>query len=93
MIILSWFGGVKHRGIPAGLVAIAVVTLVAWVSTALGYQFGGMSVEGLKNSVSNFGFSIPLPAFNHVFGGFEFLGCRKSIQRSRNARDLHIGSG
>ncbi len=33
-----------------------------------------MSVEKLSASVSNFGFSVPLPAVGHVFGGFEFLG-------------------
>ena len=33
----SWFGGVRYpRGIPAGLVAIAVGMLIAWGSTALG---------------------------------------------------------
>ncbi|MFN0125364.1 MAG: regulator [Verrucomicrobiales bacterium] len=74
VILLSWFGGVKFRGIPAGLVAIAVGTLIAWASTALGFNFGGMTLKGLADSVTNFGFSLPMPAFNHVFGGFEFLG-------------------
>lgn len=74
IILLSWFGGVKYRGIPAGLVAIAAGTLIAWGSTALGYHFGGLSVKGLTDSVANFGFNIPIPAFSHVFGGFEFLG-------------------
>src|SRR6266850_115536 len=32
IILLSWFGGVKYRGIPAGLVAIAVGTVVGWGS-------------------------------------------------------------
>jgi len=62
------------RGIPAGLVAIAAGTLIAWVSTGFGLNFGGMSLSNLTASVSNFGFSIPLPAFSHVFSGFEFLG-------------------
>ena len=74
IILLSWFGGVKYKGIPAGLVAIAVGTLIAWISTALGFGFGALTVKGLADSVTNFGFSIPLPAFNHVFGGFAFLG-------------------
>ena len=74
IIMLSWFGGVRYRGIPAGLVAIAVGTVVAWVSTPLGFNFGGMSVKGLSDSFANFGFRVPLPAFNHVFSGFEFLG-------------------
>jgi AGZA family xanthine/uracil permease-like MFS transporter len=74
IILLSWLGGVKYRGMPAGLVAIAVGALIAWGSTALGFNFGGMSLKGLSDSVSNFGFHIPLPVFGHVFSGFEFLG-------------------
>src|SRR5947207_15486128 len=74
IILLSWFGGVRYRGIPAGLVAIAVGTLIAWGSTAFGLNFGGVSQKGLMDSVTNFGFHIPLPAFGHVFSGFEFLG-------------------
>ncbi len=74
IILLSWFGGVKYGGIPAGLVAIAVGTVIAWASTAVGLNFGGMTVEGLVKSVSGFGFSVPLPAIDHVFSGFQFLG-------------------
>src|SRR4029078_105466 len=40
IIIVSWFGGVKYfRGMPAGLVAIAVGSLIAWGSTALGLNY------------------------------------------------------
>jgi adenine/guanine/hypoxanthine permease len=75
IILASWFGGVRYfKGIPAGLVAIAVGSLIAWGSTALGYNFGGMTGANLASSFSNFGFSIPLPAFGHVFSGFQFLG-------------------
>ena len=75
IILASWLGGVRYfRGIPAGLVAIAVGTLIAWGSTAFGLNYGGMSLDRLAGSVSNFGFSIPLPALGHVFSGFEFLG-------------------
>lgn len=74
IIMLSWFGGVKFRGIPAGLVAIAVGTLIAWGSNLFGLNFGGMSLKGLTDSVASFGFHIPLPVFGHVFSGFEFLG-------------------
>ncbi len=62
------------KGIPAGLVAIAVGTLMAWGSTALGLNYGGMTVDKLAASVSNFGFSFPVPAIDHVFSGFQFLG-------------------
>src|SRR5260221_4921665 len=60
VILVSWFGGVRYfRGIPAGLVAIGVGTAIAWGSTALGFNFGGLSKAGLLSSFSNFGFSIP----------------------------------
>ncbi len=75
VILASWFGGVRYlNGVPAGLVAIAVGTAMAWMSTALGLGWGGMSLDKLGASVANFGFSIPLPAVGHVFGGFEYLG-------------------
>ena len=75
VILASWFGGVRYlNGVPAGLVAIGVGTVVAWLSTALGYGWGGMSVEKLSASFASFGFSVPLPAVGHVFSGFEFLG-------------------
>jgi len=74
IILLSWFGGVRYGKVPAGLVAIAVGTVLAWGSTALGLGFGGLTVEGLAASVKDFGFHVPLPAFGHVFSGFQFLG-------------------
>ncbi|HEX6272464.1 MAG TPA: hypothetical protein VFZ53_05475, partial [Polyangiaceae bacterium] len=45
-----------------------------WVSRGLGLDYGGLSWEKLTGSVANFGFAVPLPAFGHVFSGFEFLG-------------------
>jgi AGZA family xanthine/uracil permease-like MFS transporter len=74
IILLSWFGGVKYGKVPAGLVAIAVGTLIAWGSTAFGLSYGGLTVDGLAASVKDFGFHVPLPAVGHVFSGFQFLG-------------------
>lgn len=74
IILMNWFGGVKYGKIPAGLVAIAAGSLIAWGSTALGLNFGGMSVSNLAASVTSFGFHVPLPAFSHVFDGFQYLG-------------------
>src|ERR1700704_5288724 len=74
IILLSWFGGIRYGGVPAGLVAIAAGTLIAWGSTAVGLNFGDMTIKGLTDSVSNFGFHVPMPAFGHVFSGFQFLG-------------------
>ena len=33
-----------------------------------------MSLAGLAESFTHFGFRLPIPAFNHVFSGFEYLG-------------------
>jgi adenine/guanine/hypoxanthine permease len=75
IILASWFGGVRYfRGIPAGLVAIAVGCTIAWGSNLFGLGYGGMKVENLWQSVANFGFSVPIPAVGHVFSGFQFLG-------------------
>ena len=74
IILLSWFGGIGYGGVPAGLVAIAVGTVIAWGSTAIGLDFGGLTVKGLTDAVANFGFHVPVPAVGHVFSGFEFLG-------------------
>src|SRR6516165_2937554 len=75
IILVSWFGGFKYpKGIPAGLVAIAVGMIIAWGSNLFGLGYGGLSLEGLRGAFTNFGFSVPIPAVNHVFSGFEFLG-------------------
>ncbi|MEO1089175.1 MAG: regulator [Pseudomonadota bacterium] len=75
IIMVSWFGGVRYpRGLPAGLVAIVVGMVLAWGATALGLEWGGMSVVELSGALTNFGFTVPLPAVDHVFSGFEFLG-------------------
>src|SRR5271166_4653690 len=75
IIMVSWFGGVKYpKGIPAGLVAIIVGMAIAWGSNLFGLNYGGLSVEGLSKAVAGFGFAVPLPAFDMVFSGFEFLG-------------------
>jgi AGZA family xanthine/uracil permease-like MFS transporter len=75
IILVSWFGGVKYwKGMPAGLVAIAVGMLIAWGSNLFGLGLGGLSIKGLSDAFANFGFSVPLPAIGHVFSGFEFLG-------------------
>ena len=75
IILVSWFGGVKYpKGIPAGLVAIAVGMIIAWGSNLFGLGLGGLSVKGVGDAFASFGFSVPLPAVDQVFSGFEFLG-------------------
>src|SRR6516165_7258445 len=75
IILVSWLGGFKYpAGIPAGLVAIAVGMIIAWGSNMFGLGYGGLSLEGLRGAFTNLGFSVPIPAVNHVFSGFEYLG-------------------
>jgi adenine/guanine/hypoxanthine permease len=75
VILANWFGGVRYfRDVPGGLVAIAVGTVIAWVSTMLGLSYGDLSVVKLFGSFANFGFSIPIPAIDHTFEGFKYLG-------------------
>jgi AGZA family xanthine/uracil permease-like MFS transporter len=75
ILLVNWFGGVRYfRGLPAGCVAMAVGTLVAWGSNLFGFNCGGLSLGGLTESLTHFGFRVPLPAIGHVFSGFEFLG-------------------
>jgi AGZA family xanthine/uracil permease-like MFS transporter len=75
IILASWFGGIRYyKGIPAGLVAIAVGMIIAWGSNLFGLGLGGLSVKGVGDAFASFGFSVPLPAVGEVFSGFEFLG-------------------
>src|SRR6202140_119361 len=75
IIMVSWFGGVKYpKGIPAGLIAIAVGMIIAWGSNLFGLGLGGLSVKGVGDAFANFGFSLPIPAIGHLFSGFEFFG-------------------
>jgi AGZA family xanthine/uracil permease-like MFS transporter len=72
VILVSWFGGVKYGGIPAGLVAIAAGTLIAWGSNLFGLNYGGMSASTLKASFQTFGFAVPHPAIGLVLGGLHW---------------------
>jgi AGZA family xanthine/uracil permease-like MFS transporter len=75
VILVSWFGGFRYpKGIPAGLVAIAVGMIIAWGSNLFGLNYGGLGIKGVTDAFTNFGFSVPLPAVNHIFSGFEYLG-------------------
>jgi len=75
IVLAAWFGGLRYpRNIPAGLVAIGFGMAVAWLAALFGLGIGGRSLAALFDGLSNIGFSIPLPAVGHVFGGFEFLG-------------------
>jgi AGZA family xanthine/uracil permease-like MFS transporter len=72
IIMASWFGGIKYGKVPAGLVAIAVGTLIAWGSNLFGLHFGDMSGEKLKASFSTFSFAVPHPVIGLVLGGLHW---------------------
>src|SRR3954451_17781379 len=72
IILVSWFGGVKYGGIPAGLVAIAAGSIIAWGSNLFGLNFGGMNVQALKDSFQTFGFAVPHPVVGLVLGGLHW---------------------
>ena len=72
VILIGWFGGVKYGGIPAGLVAIAAGTIIAWGSNLFGLNFGGMNVQTLKDSFQTFSFAVPHPAVGLVLGGLHW---------------------
>jgi AGZA family xanthine/uracil permease-like MFS transporter len=75
IITVNWLGGFRYpKGIPAGLVAIAVGMIIAWGSNVVGLHYGGLSVKGVTDAFSNFGFNVPVPAIDHVFSGFHYLG-------------------
>jgi AGZA family xanthine/uracil permease-like MFS transporter len=75
VILLDWLGGYRLFGkTPAGLVVLALGALLAWGSNLVGLNFGGLTVEGVGQSLTQFGFRLPIPAFGHVFSGFEFIG-------------------
>src|SRR5947208_774741 len=54
VIMVSWFGGFRYpKGIPAGLVAIAVGMVIAWGSNLFGLDYGGLSVKGIGDAFTN----------------------------------------
>lgn len=75
ILMINWFGGVRYfRGMPAGFVALAAGTVIAWGSNLFDLNYGDLTVQGLMDSFTHFGFQIPIPAIGHTFSGFEFLG-------------------
>ena len=44
------------------------------MSNLFGLGYGDLTLAKLVGSVSNFGFSVPISAIGHTFGGFKYLG-------------------
>ncbi|HEY0275500.1 MAG TPA: hypothetical protein VGC31_05455, partial [Paenirhodobacter sp.] len=76
---LCWFGVIALLLALVPVVAISPILLyigmlIAWGAAGLGFEVAGISAAGLGHALSSFGFSLPIPAFDHVFDGFKFLG-------------------
>jgi len=63
----GWFAGVRFPwGVPAGLVAIGVGSIIGWAT-------GVMDPAAVTASLSQFGLHLPIPSIGNVFAGFESL--------------------
>jgi AGZA family xanthine/uracil permease-like MFS transporter len=75
VILISWLGGVRYpKGMPGGLVAIAVGAAIAWVATLAGYPMGGVGPTQVAEAFGTFGFHLPSPAIPELIGGFKYIG-------------------
>jgi AGZA family xanthine/uracil permease-like MFS transporter len=74
IIFGAWYGGVRFPGkLPGGLVAIGVGTILAWLSYALGWGFGGVDPASVQGSVSSLGFSYAWFELGNLWAGKEYL--------------------
>ncbi len=72
IIMAGWYGGVRFPGkLPAGLIAIGVGTIIAWVSVAVGVPLAPMSVDAVSQAVSSVGFSVPNLSIGLIVSGLE----------------------
>ncbi|MBV8650106.1 MAG: regulator [Alphaproteobacteria bacterium] len=68
IILISWTAGVRLPfGVPGGLAAVVVGTIVAWLATLLGWS-DYMQPAAVGASLAQFGFRIPLPSGDVVAG-------------------------
>jgi AGZA family xanthine/uracil permease-like MFS transporter len=74
IILASWLGNYRYPGgIPGGLLAIVVGSIIAWGSTLMGFDLGGIGPEKVTGALADFGFHLPHPALSHLFGGFQYI--------------------
>jgi adenine/guanine/hypoxanthine permease len=75
IVLLDWLGGVRLvRGAPAGVAIVVLGAAIAWTSNLFGLNYGGLTAKGLTESFTELGFRLPVPAFGHVFSGFQYIG-------------------
>jgi len=67
IVLGGWFAGVRFPwGVPAGLVAVGVGTIMGWA-------MGIMDPAAVTASFSQFGLHLPIPELGNVLAGFESL--------------------
>lgn len=75
VILASWLGGYRYPGgIPGGLMAILIGSIIAWGGHLLGFELGGVGPDKVTAALADFGFHVPMPAFAEVFSGFKYIG-------------------
>ncbi|MEO6093983.1 MAG: hypothetical protein ABIT04_06410 [Novosphingobium sp.] len=75
VILASWLGGYRYPGgIPGGLMAILLGAIIAWGAHLAGYEIGGIGPEKVSAALTDFGFHVPMPAFDHILAGFSYIG-------------------
>src|SRR3989442_10972021 len=71
IILASWFGGVKYwKGMPAGLVAIAVGMIIAWGSDLFRLRLRGFRLQGVRGALFSLRLSVAIPALGPGFSRF-----------------------
>jgi len=74
IILAAWFGGVRYPGkVPGGLVAIAAGTVLAWLSYAFGWGFGGVVPAAVSDTVANIGFNFAWFQLDQLWAGREYI--------------------
>ncbi|MBC2666109.1 regulator [Novosphingobium flavum] len=75
VILASWLGGYRYPGgIPGGLAAMLIGSLIAWGGQMMGFDIGGIGPVKVTGAMADFGFHVPMPAIDEVFSGFKYIG-------------------
>jgi AGZA family xanthine/uracil permease-like MFS transporter len=73
IILLSWTAGVRMPGgVPGGLLAVVVGTVIGWVAYATG-AWTGMDPKAVGDSFAQFGIHLPVPGTEVISGLSEIL--------------------
>jgi adenine/guanine/hypoxanthine permease len=68
IILVSWCAGVRlPGGVPGGLAAVAVGTVLAWLATATGIS-AVMDPHAVGTAVAKFGLHVPIPSLDFLAG-------------------------